>query len=174
MMLAAILYLFAPAFIANAAPIPLVSVPWIARRNAPMWEAGLGSHKTWVGFIGGGIAGMLTAALQYALRGVPPFASHTFPYLNLTDALLIGGLLGFGALSGDALKSFLKRRLGIRPGGALPVWDGIDHILGSLLFLAPIYVPPLYGIFVLLAIGPVLSLAANIFSYTIGWKETWY
>jgi CDP-2,3-bis-(O-geranylgeranyl)-sn-glycerol synthase len=79
----------------------------------------LGPSKTWSGFlVGASLAipfGLLEAALILAappnLRLVPRWGP------SLAASLPIVALVSYGAMAGDALGSFLKRRLG-RPSGA--------------------------------------------------------
>lgn len=174
MSIATSFYLFAPAYIANSTPILLLLIPAIRRHNRPIWESKLGHHKTWAGLIGGTIAAILTSIVQFGVRDSSLVSDIALLYSTLPHSILVGFLLGFGALGGDAAKSFFKRRLGIHPGEPLPVIDGIDYVLGSLILLSPLYIPPVTDIIILLLISPVLNLIANTFSYTLGWKKTWY
>ena len=48
---------------------------------------------------------------------------------------LIGFLLGFGALLGDALGSFIKRRMGIGRGKPAPILDQIDFLIVATCFV---------------------------------------
>ncbi len=168
------LYVFLPALTANAAPVLLSNVTLVRRYNRPLWTAAFGSHKTWIGFIGGTIVGAATALLQFFVHGAPLLADFTAPYASVASSVAWGALLGVGALTGDTVKSYFKRRLRIPPGGALPVIDGMDHMIGALLFTWPLYAPPVWHVVVLLALSPLLSLAANSFSYLVGWKDRWY
>jgi CDP-2,3-bis-(O-geranylgeranyl)-sn-glycerol synthase len=167
-------YLFLPAFVANATPVILTAIPFVKRINAPVWKRGFGDHKTWAGFIGGTAMAVLTSVVQFFIRDIDVVSALTILHTSLTQSIIIGLLLGLGALMGDAGKSFCKRRIGIRPGGAWPIIDGIDYIVGSVVFIAPVFMPPLIHCIGLLFIGPPLSLAANTFSYVVGWKKTWY
>jgi CDP-2,3-bis-(O-geranylgeranyl)-sn-glycerol synthase len=79
----------------------------------------LGPSKTWSGFLVGGTLalpfGLLEAGLILAappnLALVPRWAP------SVVSAIPIVALVTYGAMAGDALGSFLKRRLG-RPSGA--------------------------------------------------------
>ena len=88
--------------------------------------------------------------------------------------MFLGGWLGLGALVGDMVKSFFKRRLGIKPGTMFQPWDGIDYMLGAIIFMLPYYNGGIVEYIFLLIIGPVLSLFTNTCAYKIGWKECWY
>ncbi len=167
-------YVFLPAFIANATPILLVNIPIVARYNTPVWIAKFGKNKTWAGLIGGTLGGILTGIVQHYLFDVVPFTGIDHLHGTLAWSMLAGGLLGSGALIGDIAKSFVKRKIGIRPGGALPFWDGVDHIVGATIFLTPLYVAEPLDMLILFLVSPVISLVSNTASYFFGWKSTWW
>ena len=62
-------------------------------------------------------------------------------YVGL-PTLIVGPLFAIGALGGDALKSFFKRQVGIRPGGTWFPFDQIDYIIGGAIASQPRYVDP--------------------------------
>ena len=163
--LAAALWLYLPAFVANATPVFVGKIPFLAPLRRPIWEARLGTNKTWAGLLAGVLMGILVGVLQVTLTSWP-----YHPVLWIAWSALIS----FGALLGDAVKSYCKRRIGIPPGGAWPVVDGIDYVVGALLVGLPLFVPAWQVALALLVAGPVLSLLANVFSYSVGWKKVWY
>jgi hypothetical protein len=55
-----------------------------------------------------------------------------------TNIVLIGLLLSIGALTGNTLKSILKRQAGIKPGVSWFPYDEVDYIVGALIFTLPI------------------------------------
>ncbi len=77
----------------------------------------LGPSKTWRGLV----AAVLVTALAAPLLGWPA---------------LVGAVLGAGAMAGDALSSFVKRRLGIASSGQATGLDQIPEALLPLLLLA--------------------------------------
>jgi CDP-2,3-bis-(O-geranylgeranyl)-sn-glycerol synthase len=163
--LAAALWLYLPALVANSAPVLIAKLPFFHRVKRPIWAAGLGSNKTWAGLIGGTVAGVVVGWLQIAFTSWP-----YEPWLWIGWSTLIS----FGALFADAAKSWFKRRIGIPPGGALPVVDGIDYVVGALIFGLPLFVPSWEVALALFIAGPILSLLANIVSYSLGLKKVWY
>ncbi len=52
------------------------------------------------------------------------------------NILLLGFLFAVGALGFDAIKSFFKRQIGVKPGGVWFPFDQIDYIVGGLLLSA--------------------------------------
>jgi CDP-2,3-bis-(O-geranylgeranyl)-sn-glycerol synthase len=117
-----LLYLMAPAYVADMAPPFVRYWPWW---NRPISERWLGSHKTVVGFAFGVLAAVLTTFAQsrIAWSGVPG------PY---EDWVRLGLLFGVGAMAGDSLKSFFKRRLRVAPGKPWIPADQLDYIVGAL------------------------------------------
>lgn len=115
-----VLWLFLPAIAANMVPVLAVRYRWLPRLAVPL-DGGrafrgrrlLGGHKTMRGLVVGVAAGTVVGALQ----GTP----------------LAGAALSLGALLGDAVKSALKRQLGIPPGHPWPPFDQVDFALGALL-----------------------------------------
>ncbi len=174
MSLLALYYLLLPAFLGNSAPLLVGLLPGVKRHNRPLWPAVLGSNKTYAGLLAGILAGLLTGVLQYALHAWRPLAIvRSDIHASLSLSLLVGVLLSFGALMGDATESAIKRRMGVPPGKPLFFWDGIDYMIGALVFLSPLYVPPPSFVIVLLLTAPMISLAANVVAYAIGWKKVW-
>ncbi len=158
--------IYLPAFLANATPVVISRISVLRKWDAPMHEPTFGAHKTWRGFVCGfavaGMVGGILALLNVSL------------YISLLRGFGIGFTLGIGALGGDLVKSFFKRRIGLKPGTLFQPWDGIDYILGAILILSPMYLPTPGGIAFLLLLAPVLSITCNTISWLLGWKEVWY
>jgi CDP-2,3-bis-(O-geranylgeranyl)-sn-glycerol synthase len=101
-----------------------------------------GSHKTWRGLILGSLGGTLTALLEALIfRSLKTNLSFIPLSFNFETAFF-GFLLGTGALLGDCIKSFFKRRVNIAPGQSWVPFDQVDWILGALLFTLPFYPLP--------------------------------
>ncbi len=134
------LWFFVPAGVANVVPIFASHIPMIKKLSYPVdnyqtigGKRILGDHKTIRGFITGIFFGIFAALLQ---SSIPlPIENNIFKEYN---PLLLGFLLSFGALSGDAIKSFFKRRMGIRSGKSWLIADQLDYIFGAILFTLPI------------------------------------
>ncbi|MBI4359559.1 MAG: CDP-archaeol synthase [Candidatus Jacksonbacteria bacterium] len=135
--LASIIWLLAPGGIANiaAALIAKIIPSWSAPVDFGKSFAGnrvFGDHKTWRGLIGGTIAGGAIFLLQRSLSSEPFF--HDIELFEYKKApWFLGLIMGFGALFGDLVKSFIKRRLVIAPGRPLFALDQIDWVFGTLI-----------------------------------------
>ena len=98
----------------------------------------LGDGKTWRGLISGTFIGM-TAGFGLAITGVYVNSSE-YGYLNVTTfegfPLMIPILFSLccGALLGDIIESYFKRRIGKDRGEDWYVFDQLDFILGALFF----------------------------------------
>jgi len=81
-------------------------------------------------------------------------------------------VVSFGALTGDLVHSFVKRRIGLIEGAPLPVADQLDFVVGAVLFSFLVSPPPLLTIFIIFVITPPLHLLANFLAYVAGVKKT--
>jgi len=108
-----------PAYVANmASPFAKFWPGW----NRPISRRWLGDHKTIVGFLLGVAAGVLTSYLQSHISWSP----HS---LEPSSRIAVGWAQGVGAMSGDVVKSFFKRRVGIAPGRPWLPADQLDFIV---------------------------------------------
>jgi CDP-2,3-bis-(O-geranylgeranyl)-sn-glycerol synthase len=85
--------------------------------------------------------------------------------LDYHQWLLIGLLLGVGALVGDAVKSFIKRRIGIPPGNSLAIFDQIDFVIGAIIFISFIKKLNFNLIITIVIISYILNVLVNSISY---------
>jgi len=129
----------------------------------------LGKNKTYRGFFFGILIAILTISIQKAIY---PFTSN-FSLINYNEIniYLLGFLLGFGTLFGDVLKSFLKRRLNIRPGKPWIPFDQIDWIIGAIL-LTSLYIQLSFKeIIIAIILSLILHPLVNLLSYNLGLQK---
>jgi CDP-2,3-bis-(O-geranylgeranyl)-sn-glycerol synthase len=124
-----------------------------------------GSHKTFRGFFFGILTAILIVYLQIILYDVAFFRSISLLDYSKVNFYILGFLFGFGALFGDAVKSFFKRRVGISPGKTWFPFDQIDSVFGVLLLVSFIYVPRLGYILMMI----FLQLFLHLFFVYIGY-----
>ena len=95
-------------------------------------------------------------------------------FQSIPNGLILGFILAFGALLGDAVGSFIKRRLGISSGKPAPFLDQLDFVIMSLLLIS--FIVPLSIDFVLIIafITLILHLSSNTIAYLLGIKDVWY
>jgi len=148
--LMAVLWVLTPAYIANAlATLPRGRGPPMDFGRVWRWDGRriLGPSKTWSGFLVGGFAaipfGMIEAGL--ILAASPPWRLVPVLAPNLPAAVLVVALLTFGAMTGDALGSFVKRRLGRESGSRAILLDQLPFVLVPIglgfLFYPSVFVP---------------------------------
>jgi CDP-2,3-bis-(O-geranylgeranyl)-sn-glycerol synthase len=145
-----ILYIF-PAYAANGAPVlfgggvPLdFNMKWRGKRI-------FGDNKTVMGTASALVVGVAAGCLE----------SVAFPFM-----LKISIMLAIGAVFGDLLGSFIKRRLDYKSGHAFPLMDQFGFMVFALLFAFWLgHLPALYGIaFIIVLTGvmhPLTNLGAN-------------
>ena len=122
------LYFFLPAFIANMAPEFVKCLPF----EKPIWEKRLGKNKTWRGLIVATIAGGFVFWLQKWLFQFSFFKSISL--INYVDfSIGLGLFLGLGAILGDAVESYFKRKNKFKPGESWMPYDQIDFAIGGFL-----------------------------------------
>jgi CDP-2,3-bis-(O-geranylgeranyl)-sn-glycerol synthase len=164
---AAIWFIF-PAYCANAAPV-------IFGGGKPMdfgktffdGKPLLGAHKTWRGFFAGLVVGTLVGVAQTIIYEQVLFEYSTqFQY-----PMILGFVLSLGALTGDIVESFVKRRLNRSPGSHLPVADQIDFILGAFLFSIPVAPPSLLEAIIILLITIPIHLLTNLGAALLNMKN---
>ena len=141
-----LIWLFLPAGVANMAPIFASKLPWLSGLNFPMdfyiqykGKRLLGDHKTIRGLISGILLGIATVWIQKELFVQLEFV-RTVSLVNYSNVnlLFLGTLLGAGALIGDAVKSFFKRRFTIPSGKSWLPFDQIDYIIGACISIYPV------------------------------------
>jgi len=163
--------IFLPAYIANAMPVIASGLKIFPKLAKPINEKTFGKSKTYRGFVMG-IAGALFVGLLQSYFGMYEEGFAHSHHVEFT--LILSFLLGFGALFGDLVKSFFKRRIGKKSGESWLIFDQIDYILGAIFFSSLIISIDFKIIIAALIISPLLSLGANIIAYKLKIKKVWW
>ncbi|WP_290812917.1 CDP-2,3-bis-(O-geranylgeranyl)-sn-glycerol synthase [Halovivax sp.] len=134
----------------------------------------LGDGKTWRGTAVGTAAGALLALALNAVAGdVGSAIGADLPTFPAAAVLA----LPFGAMCGDILASFLKRRTGRERGAPFPLVDQLDFVVVSLAFAfvaAPGWFTDWFTLGVLVVIfvlTPILHVSTNVAAYWLGFKD---
>ncbi|MHA1958748.1 MAG: CDP-2,3-bis-(O-geranylgeranyl)-sn-glycerol synthase [Candidatus Thorarchaeota archaeon] len=174
------LWIGLPAWIANSTPVIFGGGRPID--GGRLFRDGyriLGDGKTVRGFFAGVFWGTLTALAQYI--AAPFVRTEMEIYLVVTpemDAILfmgvlVGFLLALGALVGDLVGSFAKRRVNLGSGAPSPVLDQLGFIIMALVFAAPFFAPrpdyPVVAVLVLMTL--ILHWISNVGGYMLGFKK---
>jgi CDP-2,3-bis-(O-geranylgeranyl)-sn-glycerol synthase len=146
-----------PAYCANAAPVlagggPPLDFGKKFLDGKPIF----GKNKTFRGFFFGLAIGVMVGLVENVLFGYP---------------LLFSVLSPVGALMGDLTGAFLKRRLGIAPGGLLPIIDQVDFVIGALLFSLPLSILSWELVIAVIIITPPIHLLTNFLAYKLKLKN---
>lgn len=184
------LWLMLPAYLSNMLPV-------VVGGGAPidggrMWRDGkrmLGDGKTWRGLLLAPlVAAALTFLLQWLVENTAWGREYGFPGWGPSPwFLVVAYAMGLGALMGDAVESFFKRRTGRDRGEKWFPFDQLDFILGSLLFAlvattllaaAGLVAPNDFfrmftwpRLLVILLLTPILHIAVNMIGYRLGLKD---
>lgn len=144
------------------------------------WSDGkriLGDGKTWRGTEVGTLCGVaLALVLDAAVDAVSAALGVPLPVFPLRAA--VG--LAFGAMLGDVLASFLKRRTGRERGAAFPLVDQLDFVVVALALAALLDYPWFRATFtlpvlaVVVVLTPLLHVVTNAGAYLLGLKDEPY
>jgi CDP-2,3-bis-(O-geranylgeranyl)-sn-glycerol synthase len=162
-----------PAGIANMSPVifkwvPLLNYPVDSNkkfRGKPM----LGKNKTYRGLLVGTVMAILTVYIQGKLY--PQMIDFSIIDYSQINIILLGFLLGFGALAGDMVESFFKRQVNIKPGKSWVPFDQIDWIVGSIIFASMYINVPLKFIITSIILFGVLHPLVNLTGYFLRIKK---
>jgi CDP-2,3-bis-(O-geranylgeranyl)-sn-glycerol synthase len=168
-----VLWFFLPAGVGNLAPIIARKIPVLKKYTQPLdgykkfrGKRIFGDHKTVRGLIAGVAAGVLCAFLQTLLYNqFAFFRDISFYNYNSVNPFVFGFLASFGALAGDAIKSFFKRQMNIPSGKSWVPADQIDYILGGIFFTS-MYVRLDFETYIILT---AVWFFLHPFSTFIGW-----
>lgn len=169
-------YLMLPAYFANMAPVLVKKISLFAYPVDFGKKIGkkpiLGKNKTFRGLIFGIVFAIIIAYLQFLLYNNGFFRNVSF--FNYKSWLLFGFLMGAGALTGDLIKSFFKRRLGLKPGAKFVPFDQTDFVIGALVFVTPIFGVTLKIFIVSLLLSFALHIIVNHVAFYLGVRnERW-
>ena len=173
------LYFILPAYFSNGGALAFGGgLPIDFGKTDSKGNRWIGDGVTWRGLIAGTLIGMLTGAVQGYLN--PDIIAEIGQYIitpiipNVGSGILIGFLLGFGALLGDAIGSFIKRRIGIGRGKPAPLLDQLDFIVMALILSALVVELNLFFVITTIILTLIIHQIANIGAYLLGLKDVWY
>lgn len=172
-------WFFLPAGIANMTPVFAAHIPFLKKYSYPLdfykkinGKRIFGDHKTIRGIILGIFMGIVSVLLQQYLYSQFSLL-RDISWLNYsnTQPLILGGLLGLGALSGDLFKSFLKRQLNITEGSSWIPFDQLDYIFGGLIFSSLYVSLSIKTYLVIIALYFALHILTTIIGFHLRLKE---
>ncbi len=144
--------LFFPSYVANSTPVVLGGGPPVD--GGASWTDGkpiLGANKTIRGTISGILAGTLIGLLQ---------------------GNLIGGVAqSTGAILGDLLSSFYKRRRDYPPGSSMPIIDQLDFIIMAVILSYPFQATDLAAALTIMVITVPIHYGTNYVAWLLKLKK---
>jgi CDP-2,3-bis-(O-geranylgeranyl)-sn-glycerol synthase len=143
-----------PAYIANSVPVVFSGKhphPIDFGKNLRDGKRFLGDGKTYEGFFTGLFFGTLAGAIV-------GYALYSF-------------LLALGALLGDMVGAFVKRRLGMPRGKSAPVLDQLDFIAGALILLSIVYPITWQQVLFIAAVTVPIHLSTNYVAFKLKLKK---
>ena len=175
MYLLSCLYFFLPAYFCNMAP-PLSKKAGILRFLAKPIDSGrtirgkpiFGSHKTWRGVLSGIFIGAAVAFLQFYLYHFPFFKKLSLINYQAINILNFGFLICSGAVLGDLLFAFVKRRLGLKPGKAFLPFDQTNYVIGAFVVSQPFLKLPFLVWITIFVSTFFLHIIVNRLGYHLG------
>ncbi len=167
-----------PAWIANATPVLGGGGPTID--GGRFYRDGrriFGDGKTIRGLIVGMFFGTLTGLFQ--TLSVPFLYPVLEEYVVVTPAMEavfymtmpIAFLMSVGALTGDLIGSFIKRRMCVKSGDPSPMLDQLGFIILALIFVAPLIQPNPIFTSVLILTTLAIHWMSNALGYVMGLKK---
>ena len=137
----------------------------------------LGDGKTWRGTAAGIAVGLALALLLNVLQpSLVALVGFELPVFPRRVALALAA----GAMLGDILASFLKRRTGRERGASFPGLDQLDFVVVALVLtfvVAPGWFTAVFTLprlVVVLLATPLLHLSTNAGAYVLGLKDEPY
>lgn len=165
-------WFFLPAGIANMMP---VLVTWSPLLDTPVdfgkhlyGQPIFGPNKTYRGFVIGIFFAIATIYVQQKLYPWPH--GKTLVNYETVNVWWLGFLLGFGALGGDLVKSFIKRRFKIPSGWVWAPFDQVDWIIGAALLSQLVLSLQFKYLITAIIIFGLLHPIVNLIGYGIGVK----
>ena len=156
---AALKFIF-PAYCANATPVLAGGGPKMDfGRSFYDGKRIFGNNKTFRGFFFGWAVGIGVGLVEGLV-----FGFQHYP-------VLFSVLIPLGALLGDLTGAFIKRRIGIAPGGLLPIVDQVDFVVGAIVFSIPLAIISWELAVTVLLITPPIHLFTNYLAYKMKLKR---
>ncbi len=201
------LLLIVPAYISNASMVITGGgKPIDGGKNFRDGRRILGDHKTWNGLKGPLYIGIPISLFIFILfiifwvpindlisDGIARDQYSIYNNIEIFQYYFIGGqfpinflvliirivLASYGAVIGDLIGSFLKRRFDIKSGAPFWVIDQLDFAIVALLFVSipgfilpnTFLLPDIFIVTFLIILTPAVSVIANTVAYVIGLKD---
>lgn len=130
-----------------------------------------GAGKTWEGLtlaVGmGTLVGIVEIYSRPYLNPIALKEGFILPEISLTAVFSIA----LGAMMGDLVASFLKRRAGLERGASAPLLDQLDFLIGGFAAASFFVSLSVESVILLAIITPVIHYISNRIGHMLGAKE---
>ena len=169
-----ILYFCLPAYLLNMAP-PIYAKLKIFNFLAKPIDLNkkflgnpiLGHHKTYRGAICSFVTGFLVVLAQQWLYRLHFFQKISILNYYQSNVIWFALLISSGAIFGDLLFAFIKRRIGLQPGAVFLPFDQINYIIGAYIFTEHFFHIGLLNWIVLIILTFFLHLFVNYLGFLL-------
>lgn len=164
-------WIIIPAYVANAsAPLPKGEKRMDFEKK--LWGNELfGAGKTWEGFITAVLMGTLVGAVEVwthpFLNQIALERGFLLPEVSIFSVFVIS----VGAMVGDLIASFIKRRSGLKRGARVPLLDQLDFAAGGLLAVSFFIPLPILTVISIIVMTPPIHKVSNLIGHRVGAKE---
>lgn len=170
------LLLIIPLIVGGSLHMAAVRLDIMRALRVPIDTKLFGPNKTWRGVVL--MVAFTVVGVFIAQTLEPVFGGGLLVSLRQQSALVLGTLLGLAYVAAELPNSYLKRRLGVAPG-ELPerkrilflITDQADSALGCVLAYAAMLAVPARVLAILLLLGPIIHLMANVSLYILGLRK---
>lgn len=176
-LVAKLFYFFLPAGLANMSPVLFKNrLKFLAKPVDLNVQLGgnpiFGSHKTWRGLIVAIMMGGFLYLLWLSIAYWYPESVAWSPFDITTLPWWFGFAFSAGAIGGDLVKSFFKRRVAIQPGKTWFPFDQIDFLIGAA-FVASFFVHFTFLMWVIIiSVGIVMHIFVNHIAFWLKVKDS--
>jgi CDP-2,3-bis-(O-geranylgeranyl)-sn-glycerol synthase len=169
-----------PAMIANMMPVFAARIDKANRFNHSLdhgrnfrGKRVFGDNKTYRGLLSGLVAAAGVGVIQLYSADNFSFFSDLHPLEDIHSGgfILLALSLGLGALTGDAIESFVKRQLNLLPGESWFPFDQFDYIFGATLLTLPFGLLNFFEYCAVFLVGFCLHVTSTMIGFRLGYKD---
>ena len=130
-----------------------------------------GAGKTWEGFLFGVFCGTIFGIFQMIIYPYLSSMALSYGFVLPEMSLPLVFFISFGALFGDLVGSFIKRRIGLERGKSSPLLDQLDFVFGAFFFALFFLYVSAAAILLIMIFTPFVHIITCFIGYKIGVKE---
>ncbi|MCK5040392.1 MAG: CDP-2,3-bis-(O-geranylgeranyl)-sn-glycerol synthase [Candidatus Aenigmarchaeota archaeon] len=165
------LWFILPAYFANSSAVFFKGEKPIDSGKEYKGKRILGDGKTYEGTFGGLLVGTFVGFLQYIIFKKYYLLMNSAGFIEYS--IWLGLALSFGAMAGDIVESFIKRRMDMKRGVEV-LWDKFDFLIGTFIIAYLFFDMSLISIghiIFLFIITPYIHKSFNVIAYFLKLKN---